>query len=287
MSGCDEIRSEFPALLTGEIPNGLLEAVKGHLIVCPPCAEELRDLEQTWNAMPAAAELSLPSAVRERVLAYGRRPMSVPIAPVRSVWKAIRGSVALLSLAVGSALVVLVSLHLRGALNLSGEPGAVPASVFFAAALAVALGALSRSRAPSYARAVLGGALGALGGYVLLSLISPIGQTVRFCRLTLFRGAVMSMGELCVLYAAMAILYGGVPMGIAAYLWRGRARDWRVGAVEAAIFVILVAPILLLQSVSEGWVITFTVLAALAVGSIAGGVTGSLARPRRAAYARS
>lgn len=237
--------------------------------------------------MPAVAEPSPLVGVRERVLAYARRQVAVPAAPVASVWGAIRAFLAPVSLGVGAALVVLALLHWRGAVALVGRPEALPVSVFFAAGLAVVLGGLLRGAVASSARAVLVGALAAVGGYVVLTLISPIGETVRFCRLRLLGDAAMSMGELCLLYAGVAILYGGIPMGIAVYVWGGRVSDRRAGAVEAAIFVTLVAPILLLQSAPEGWVIALSVLVALALGSFAGGLAGSLARLRRPAHVRS
>lgn len=130
-------------------------------------------------------------------------------------------------------------------------------------------------------RAVFAGSLGALGGYVVLTLISPIPDTVELCRVALFRNSAMSMGELCLVYVAVAVLYSGLPVGVAAYLWPGSGDRWRAGLAKAAIFALLAAPTFLVQSGSLGWLITSTVLAGLVLGSFAGGLFGSWVRLRR------
>ena len=131
-------------------------------------------------------------------------------------------------------------------------------------------------------RAVLLGAVGALGGYVLLTAISPISDTVRICQVELFRSVPMSLGEICLVYLAVAVLYAGVPMGISAYMVR-RANTWRAGLAEAGIFALLVLPTAVLQMGLEEWFITLTVLAGLLAGALAGGLGGTWFRLRRAA----
>lgn len=134
-------------------------------------------------------------------------------------------------------------------------------------------------------RAVFAGSLAALGGYVVLTLISPIPDTVELCRVTLFRNAAMSMGELCLVYLAVAALYSGLPVGVAAYLWPGSGHRWSAGLAEGAVFALLAAPTFLMQSGSRQWLITSTALAGLVLGSLAGGLFGSRVRVRRFAEA--
>ncbi|MBI4513903.1 MAG: hypothetical protein HY702_07310 [Gemmatimonadetes bacterium] len=134
-------------------------------------------------------------------------------------------------------------------------------------------------------RAVFAGSLGALGGYAVLTLISPIPDTVELCRVTLLRNAAMSMGELCLVYVAVAALYSGLPVGVAAYLWPGSQDRWGAGLAEAAVFALLAAPTFLMQSGSREWLITSTALAGLVLGSLGGGLFGSWVRVRRFAGA--
>lgn len=130
-------------------------------------------------------------------------------------------------------------------------------------------------------RAVLLGGLGALGGYLILSLLHPIPSTVEFCQLRIFRDPAMSLGQICLVYAAVSALYAGLPVAAAAW-WSAPPDDgWRIGLAEAAVFTLLALPVLGLQFGMEEVAITATVLAGIALGAAAGGVAGALARRSR------
>lgn len=135
-------------------------------------------------------------------------------------------------------------------------------------------------------RAVLLGGLAAMGGYLVLTLLHPIPSTVEFCQLRIFRDPAMSLGQVCLVYAAVAALYAGVPVGVTAYLSPAGGDGWRVGLAEAVVFTLLALPVLGLQFGLENVAITATVLAGVALGAAAGGVAGALAgTPRRAVRA--
>lgn len=151
-----------------------------------------------------------------------------------------------------------------------------------ARALAVVAGAVFRSWAPRPVRAVLVGALGALGGYAVLSLVLPISATFGLCRVLLFGEQAMSLGQVCVVYLVIAAAYAGVPLSIAVYAWPRSDPRWRTGLVEAAVFAGLAAPLLVLQVGLDQLMITGTVLAGLVIGALVGGLAGTWARGRLA-----
>jgi hypothetical protein len=48
---CDQIRDLFPDALTGELDAAARAGLEIHLAGCPFCADELRDLSQTWTRL--------------------------------------------------------------------------------------------------------------------------------------------------------------------------------------------------------------------------------------------
>ncbi len=126
-------------------------------------------------------------------------------------------------------------------------------------------------------RAALLGGLASMGGYLVLSLLHPIPSTVEFCRVSVLGDPAMTPGQICLVYAGVAALYAGVPVGVTAYLSSAGKDGWRVGLAEAAVFTLLALPVLVLQFGLQDAVITLTVLAGLASGAVAGGLVGAAA----------
>lgn len=248
---------------------------------CVGCAEELLVLRAVWDALPVTADPRPPLTVRASVRADARRAANQPEPVFEALWRSVRGVAVPVVLGAAATAVLVLVLHLRGAMAALGHLTAVGVSLALAAVLAVAAGGLMRSAAPRPVRTVLLGSVGALGGYVVLTLVSPIADSVQICRVALFRGVAMSMGELCLIYLALAVLYAGIPMGLAAFAWGGADVRWRTGLAEAGVFALLAGLAALLQLGIEEWIITLTVLAGLAAGSFAGALTGAWARTRR------
>lgn len=156
--------------------------------------------------------------------------------------------------------------------------------LFLGAVLAIVLaGALDR-RTPAAVRSVLLGGVGALGGYLLLTIISPIPGSVEFCRITLLGDPPLTVHQLCLIYLGVAAVYTGLPMAAAAYLWAGRANGMKAGLLAAGVFLVLAAPTLLLQVGFDELFIAATLLAGAAVGALLGGMGGSWVRARRTAF---
>lgn len=286
MGGCRQIRLQFLDLLRDPVSPDKRAGLDDHLAACPACAQEFRSLEAMWRGLAQPVEPEPPTVVRQSVLAYAERAAEAGEGFLAGLWWAVRGWWVPVSLGAGAALAVVALLQLRGAVAPLGQPAAVAASLFLAVGLAGVAGVLWGGAAARTVRAMLVGSLAALGGYVALTLVSPIPESVQFCRVALFRSAVMSMTQLCLVYAAVAALYGGVPVGLAAYRWPGSGAGrerWRVGLAEAGVFTLLAAPTAVLQSGVEDWIITLTVLAGLAAGSLTAGVLGTWAGARRVA----
>lgn len=135
---------------------------------------------------------------------------------------------------------------------------------------------------------ILLGGLGSLGGYLVLSLLHPIPSAVEFCQVRIFQDPAMSLGQVCLIYAAVAALYAGVPVGVTAYLSADGGARWKLGLAVAAVFTLLAVPVSVLEFGPQDTVITLTVLGGLVAGAAGGGLTGGLARGmRRAAGARA
>ncbi len=285
MRNCGEIRLELLDCLQDRLSNERRAAVEAHVARCASCAGELRELREVWDALPAAADPLPPVAVRTEVLAYARRPADEAGRVLGGLWRAVRGVAVPVVLGAAATVILVLVLHLRGAMAPLEHLTAVGVSLALAAVLAAIAGGLLRSAVPRPVRAVLLGSLGGLGGYLVLTLISPITDSVQICRVAIFGDAPLSMGEICLVYLAIAVLYAGLPMGLAAFAWGGADGRWRAGLVEAGVFALLAAPTAVLQLGIEEWIITLTVLVGLIAGSFAGGLAGTLLRARRSVAA--
>lgn len=286
MNGCEEARDRFPELLTGATAPAERRAVEDHVAGCPACSEELQSLRATWRTLASARELRAPVALRRRVVDHARRAVGAGVREVPELpgllWEAVKGLAAPVFLGAGAALLVLLLLHLRGAAADLSLVEVVATSLLFAAALATVTGGVLRSGATREVRGTLSGALGSLGGYVVLTLLSPIPETVEFCRVSLLGDPALGITQLCLVYLGVAALYAGAPMAAAVYLWPDGARPWSAGVVEGVVFALLAAPVVVLQFGTAEWMITGTGLLGLALGAVAGGAAGSWARSRQA-----
>lgn len=149
-----------------------------------------------------------------------------------------------------------------------------------AATRPLSLAALLRGTTPRAVRGVFAGTLGALGAFVALSIAIPVGAAFEFCRLAVFGGAALSLGEACAIHLVLAALYAGLPLGVATYWWLGNA-TWAAGLAEAVVFIVLAAPVLLLQAGLDQPMITGVMLLGLAVGALGGGFAGTALSRRR------
>ncbi len=277
---CSEIRLAFLEVLRGVASGEVRATASAHVSECPACADELRGLKQVWEELPASVDVRPPAVLRERVLAYAQAEEQETVSVWAGLWNAARAFVAPVLLGTAAAFAVVVLTHLRGTMAPLNHTAIVAVSLAFAASLAVVAGAVFRSRAPRSIRAVLLGALGALGGYAVLSLVLPISATFGWCRVILFGDAAISLGQVCIVYLAIAAAYAGVPLSIAVYAWPGSDPGWRTGLAEAVVFAILAAPLLVLQAGLDELMITGTVLGGLVAGSLMGGLAGTWARAR-------
>ncbi len=278
---CTGVRLEFLDLLQDRLSPVRSAAVESHVAGCRSCAEELSSLREVWSALPEPEKAIPPVAVRARALAHARGPVDEAESVLRGLWKAVRGVAVPAALGAGASALVVLLMYLRGAMAPLDHLTVAALSLALAGALAAVAGGLLRSVTPRRVRAVLLGSIGALGGYVVLSVISPIPDTVQICRVALFRNVPMSLGEVCLVYLVVAGLYAGVPMALAAYAEGGAGNPWRMGSAEAVIFALLVAPTVVLQLGVEEAMFTLTVVLGVVAGSLAGGVSGAWIRSRR------
>lgn len=281
MPECTETRLDFVGLLSGRLARREEKAVLEHVAACAACQGELRALREAWETLPGSIEAQPAPAVRRQLFAYAREAVAAPGGVFAALWSAVRDVAAPVAVGTATALVIMLLMHVRGAAAPLGRAGLTTVTLLFSTALAMVAGGVMRSSTPRAVRAVLLGAVGALGGYVALSLVLPLPATFEFCRLALFSDAPMSLGQVCVVYLVIAAAYAGIPLGVAAYVWAGGANRWATGLAEAMVFTILAAPVLLLQAGVEEVMITGTVAVGLLLGSLAGGTAGTWLRAHR------
>lgn len=283
MNDCGHDPTDLVALLRDDLAPERRRHVAERVELCESCADELRTLRRTWEELPAAPAGPAPAGPKERVLAYARDAVAGPVTVATEVWRAVRPAALPAAAGVAAAAAVVLALHLTSGLAVRQHIGVLALGLALAALVAGTFGGLWTATFRRTTRAVLLGGLAALGGYLVLSLLHPIPSTVEFCQLRILQNPEMSLGQVCLVYAAVAALYAGVPVGVTAYLSSGHGAGWKLGVAEAAVFVLLALPVLGLQFGMGEVAITATVLAGVALGAAAGGVAGALAGASRRA----
>ena len=276
VSYCREMKERLLDLIAGDIDPDDAARVRAHLDDCAACTLELSELDEAWRALPEAADATPPVLARERVLAYASAELARPSSVLSGIRDSMRDVAAPVLTGAAGALALITLAYLRGALARLSQPLVITLSLALAAGLALTVGGLLRARMRPATRAVLTGSLAALAGYVLLTAVLPISDTVQFCGLVLFGKLRLSLGQLCLTYLGVASLYAGIPMAIAAYVWGGSSSGRRIGVAEGLVFTLLAAPLVLLQSGFDPWVIPLGAVAGFAAGALAGGFAGRL-----------
>lgn len=278
MNDCGHDPSELVALLRDDVPPERRRLLAGRVDACEACAGKLRALRRTWDELPTASGAEPPADARNRALAHARDVAAAPARVVDDLWRAVRPAVVPATVGVAAAAAVVLVLHLGGGLAVRRHIPVLALGLALAALLSGAAGGLWTAAPRRTSRAVLLGGLGSLGGYLVLSLLHPIPSAVEFCRVRVFGDPAMTLGQVCLVYAGVAALYAGVPVGVTAFFSSSGGDGWKVGLAEAAVFTLLALPVLGLQFGLENVAVTGTVLGGAALGAAAGGLAGGVAR---------
>ncbi len=271
---CQELSNRLLDLLTGDVEPRDEARLRAHLEGCSSCTSELQELRAGWDRLPGVIDVDPPVALRERVLTHAGTAIDRPSSILAEMKDSMRELAAPVLAGAAGALALITLAYFRGALARLSQPLVVALSLALATGLALAVGGFLRARMRPATRAVLTGSLAALGGYVLLTAALPISDTVHFCGLVLFGSLRLSLGQLCLTYLSVAALYSGIPMAIAAYVWGGPSDGNRVGLAEGLVFTILAAPLVLLQSGFEPWVVPLGAVLGFGIGAVAGRFAG-------------
>lgn len=275
---CDEIRDGLLELLGNTLEPRKAAELQAHLDGCPSCARELQELGEAWDSLPDSIEAEPPLALRARVIGLAKAEIDQRSPSLLGVRDSVREIAGPVMAGAAGALGLITLAHFRGATAPLSQPLVVALSLALASGLALAVGGLMRARIRPPTRAVLTGSLAAFGGYVLLTAMLPISDTVHFCGLVLFGTLPLSLGQLCLTYLSVAALYAGVPMAIATYVWGGGgggpSDDRTIGLTEGLVFTLLAVPLVLLQSGFEPWVIPLGAVIGFGFGAVAGGFAG-------------
>lgn len=278
MGDCEIRRSELAGLLTAARTDAGSARLRAHVDACPACRRELGELREVWTRLPPSAATPPPPGLRRAVLAEARAAGERPAVPAGRMWKALRRVAVPIGLGAAGAGAVVLSLGLRGGLSVTDPVATAWLAVALAAGLAVvAHGLIERVPAPGVG-GILAASLATFVGYLVLSLVQPVPETVEFCRVSVLGADALSRGSLCLIYLGVAALYGGAPAGLAGWRWADRGAPWATGLAVAAIFALLATPFLGLHLGLEELVLTASALLGLTVGVLGGNLAGGLAR---------
>ena len=121
---CREYKDEIQEFLDGELPDGRVEALRGHCMHCPDCARYLREMDALHRELVSLREEPVPELLHKRIMdayrkekrpsasAWLRRLNRYPFAAVAAVLVLLIGTVSAVGLLRGREL----SLPARGAI---------------------------------------------------------------------------------------------------------------------------------------------------------------------------
>jgi hypothetical protein len=288
---CEEFQLEAVALLAGQLSSEKKKIVEEHLESCAACAEEVKQLRSSWDALDVWQEQPLPAHIAAGLSKKARLAVEEASEKPRLLQelKRLAGSLEPLApfgmglvTAIASAIILSSRLSLEHVPHLAlTTTGALWTALY---GLVFYLFMLGTKKGIASWRYMAQASLVAVGIFLLLTIVSPLPSSVRFCsnfRLTQPFIERLSVGGSFFFFGA---LYALIPMGIASYLTASRRVNGVLlrGSMAGGMFVLLVAPSIFLQCAPfalgtlVGW------FGGALVGSVIGGSLGYWMRFRLA-----
>ena len=284
---CQDIEHYMMDYLTGELSVNLQLLFREHIEQCDACAANVQEMQRVWSTLDEVAEQPVPESLQTRILEIGREALSP--ASLSGFWEGLKHQLApLRPLLMGllTTMVLAGSLSLRIDFDLIPPLGLTVAGALWTGLFAVvfylfSLG--SRQHEPSW-KFLAQASLVAVGIFLIITFISPLPHSVRFCSQNQLTQPLMERLSVGGAYFLFGALYALLPMGIAAYLSASRRgkNPFLRGSLAGVMFMMLLIPGIFLQCAPFALGVVLGWFGGALVGSLAGGVIGYWIRYRLA-----
>lgn len=288
---CEQAQTELVVYLAGNLRAQTQVELDEHLAGCAACAAELAQLQGAWRRLGLWQDQAMPAHLAPRISERARHALQEEARGWGLLGERKRLTSFLEPLApfgMGLATAIISAVILSSRLNLEHVPhlalttaGALWTALY---GLVFYLFMLGTKKGLASWKFMAQASLVAVGIFLLLTAISPLPSSMRFC--SNFRLTQPFIERLSVAgsFFVFGGLYAMIPMGIAAYLTASRRSNGALlrGSLAGAMFVLLLAPSIFLQCAPfalgtlVGW------FGGALVGSIVGGSIGYWMRFRLA-----
>jgi len=289
---CQDAQSTIMSYLAGEISKKQEMALKSHITQCAACASELQRFRQVWNALDTWEDRVVPDNVQTRILTIAKEAdMATREQPQISRWREFQTMMKPLApVGLGLLAAVLSAGILSSKMNLYTVH---PLTLTAVGALWTGIYTLifyilfsGKTQEAGSWRAFAQTSIIALGLFLGFTLISPVPDSVHFCRYYAITQPILERLSIGGSFFLFGALYALIPMSFAAYFSGSHSGNhpWVKGSLAGVMFVALMAPSIYLQCAPFALGVLLVWFGGALVGSILGGVVGYWFRYR---FARS
>jgi hypothetical protein len=282
MTTCQQFQQELVALLAENLSPEQKSQMEGHAQTCSACAAELEELRGVWNSMEIWQEQPLPNSLATSIVEQAHAAGQTPVVAmaVRKRWNERFLPIAPFGMGLVTAIATAAILSLRTNLDLIHPLGLTVAGALWTVLYGVVfyLFAIGQRQDETSWKFLGQASLVAVGIFLLLTFISPVPSSVRFCSNYALTQPFVEKLSIGGRYFLFGSFYAMIPMAIASYLSASSAlrRNSPIlrGSLAGGMFVMLLAPSIFLQCAPFALGVLLGWFGGALVGSIVGGAIG-------------
>ncbi len=290
MMTCEQTQKEMPAYLAGGLHERTKASMEDHLEHCARCAAELGQLRGVWQvldqwheeASPAFLGASLSEQAHSAAQEARKQSFVAELKRLGSILEPLVPFGMGLATAIASGVILSSRLNLENVSHLAlTTAGALWTALY---GVVFYLFMLGTKKGIASWKFMAQASLVAVGIFFLLTAISPLPSSLRFCSNYRLTQPFIERLSVAGSFFVFGGLYAMIPMGIASYLSATRRAPGPLlrGSMAGGVFVLLLAPSIFLQCAPfalgtlVGW------FGGALVGSVIGGSIGYWVRFRLA-----
>lgn len=282
MTTCQEVQPALVALLTENLSSQQKSQMERHFQTCSACAGELAELQKVWRSLEIWQEQPLPNSLATLIRQEARSKAKVGVHSkwqlVTPLWQlATRHPVRPFGIGLVTAIVSAAILSLRVNFDLIPPVGLMVAGALWTGlyGLMFYLFSIGQQQEPSW-KFLAQTSLVAVGIFLLLTVISPVPSSVRFCSNYALTQPFVERLSIGGAYSLFGFFYAMVPMAIASYFSASRHGNSPIlrGSLAGGMFVLLLAPSIFLQCAPFALGVLIGWFGGALVGSVVGGAIG-------------
>lgn len=280
MTTCQQFQQELVALLAENLSPEQKSQIERHTQTCSACAVELDELRNAWQSLDIWQEQPLPNALATSIVEQAHAAVQTPVVAtaVRKRWNERFLPIAPFGMGLVTAIATAAILSLRVNLDLIHPLGLTVAGALWTGlyGLVFYLFSIGRRQEETSWKFLGQASLVAVGIFLLLTFLSPVPSSVRFCSNYALTQPFVERLSIGGTYGLFGFFYAMVPMAIASYFSAKRCGNSPIlrGSLAGGVFVLLLAPSIFLQCAPFALGVLIGWFGGALAGSVVGGAIG-------------